>query len=392
MRIAQVCPYDMDRSGGVQSHVRDTATALAGLGHAVTVIAPFLGNARSEWAVAGVPLVRIGSARKISFGATSYEISAALGAERGRLDRVLEEGAFEVIHYHTMWTPILPFQVFRRSRAANVATFHDTAPRTPSGAVLRTIFRAMSRRLLPRLDAVIAPSEAPLEHLGAARGVTIRIVPPATDLRRFAEAPEPPRRFADTHVNILFLGRLEKRKGIDLLITAFRQLVREELPVRLLIAGAGEDEAKLRSLAAGLAEVVFLGRFANAQVPALLAESDIVCAPSPYGESFGIVIAEAMASGRAVVAAANAGYRFLLGSGEAGQFLTPPGDAAALAKAIGRLVRDQPLRSRLGAWGRVEAMRYDCRAIAPLLVAIYEEAIARLAVKRSAVAKAPGGR
>lgn len=385
MKIAQICPYDIDRPGGVQTHIRDTAVALQALGHHVVIVAPKVSDAvpPPSGRETGVRIVRIGAARKIGLGATNYEISLALGLERRRLDALMREEDFDVVHFHTMWTPLLPFQVFRRSRAANVATFHDTAPRTPTGAVLRALFRAIGRRLLPRLDAVVTVSPAPLEHLSAARGVHVHIVPPCTDLRRFAETPPSQRKHTDGRIDILFLGRLEKRKGAMLLLQAYRRLCADNLPVRLLIAGGGEDEPMLRHFVRehGLTEVEFIGAFDTEKTPGLYAGCDIFCAPSPYGESFGIVVAEAMASGKPVVAAANAGYRTLL-TGEAARFLTPPGDADAIYDALRILVLDRDLRARLGAWGRKEAQRYDCRAVAPQLVAIYEQAIEAAETKR----------
>ena len=122
--------------------------------------------------------------------------------------------------------------------------------------------------------------------------------------------------------------------------------------------------------------MVFTGEFSLAETPRWFAEADIVCAPSPYGESFGIVVAEAMASGKSVVAAANAGYRALLAS-EAVHCLVTPGDAVALYRGLRAQVQDADLRRRLGAWGRKKAMRYDCREVAPQLLAIYEQAIVK---------------
>ncbi|HVZ68333.1 MAG TPA: glycosyltransferase family 4 protein [Rhizomicrobium sp.] len=376
MRIAQVCPYDMDRPGGVQAHIRDLGTALEELGHQVTVFAPFVPQQGPR--VSGPEIIRLGSARKIGFGGTVYEISIALGAEKKRLTAAVEGGRFDVMHYHTMWTPLLPVQVFRRSKSANVATFHDTPAPTLEGRVLTHAFRAMSKLLLPRLDGVITPSEAPLAHL-AKVGPPVTILPPATNLSRFATARPPRRaRFDDGRINILFLGRLEERKGATLLLEAYLRLVMEELPVRLIIAGQGEREHALREFAAAhsLPNLEFTGGFFDSEAPQLYADCDIFCAPSPYGESFGIVIAEAMASGKPVVAAANAGYRSVL-TGEGARFLTPPGDSSALASALRTLVTDAPLRARLGEWGREQAMRYDARTVAPKFVEVYEEAIER---------------
>jgi phosphatidylinositol alpha-mannosyltransferase len=386
MRIAQVCPYDTDRPGGVQAHIRDLGTALEELGHQVTIFAPLVAAPRP--AGDGPEIVRLGRARRIGFGGTAYEISIALGEEKKRLAAAIEAGNFDVMHYHTMWTPLLPAQVFWRSKAANVATFHDTPAPTFEGRMLAHAFRAMSKWLLPKLDGVITPSEAPQGHL-AKVGPPVTILPPATNLNRFASARLPRRaRFDDDRINILFLGRLEARKGAMLLLEAYLRLVMEELPVRLIIAGQGEKEHALREFAAAhsLPNLEFTGGFFDTETPQLYADCDIFCAPSPYGESFGIVIVEAMASGKPVVAAANAGYRTVL-TGPGADVLTPPGDVVALTDALRRLVNDSALRAKLGAWGREQALRHDARAMAPKFVEVYEDAMARF--KRRAAQKEP---
>lgn len=169
-----------------------------------------------------------------------------------------------------------------------------------------------------------------------------------------------------------------------LLLEAYRRLMIENLPLRLLIAGQGEKEFALREFAAAhsLPNLEFIGGFSDNEAPQLYVDCDIFCAPSPYGESFGIVIAEAMASGKPVVAAANAGYRSLL-TGEGARFLTPPGDVGALVDALRTLATQPQLRAQLGTWGHQHAMRYDARAVAPQFVALYEEAIARFKSRKA---------
>ncbi|MDE2464686.1 MAG: glycosyltransferase, partial [Alphaproteobacteria bacterium] len=186
MKIAHVCPYDIDRPGGVQAHVLAIADALQALGHSVVIMAPNISGRGIERLDNGVEIARFGRARSISFGDTGFEISIAFGREKTVLKRYLAQEAFDLIHYHTIWTPIFAFQVFLMSRCPAVATFHDTPANTFEGRVLRGLFRGLSRILLPRMHAVITPSEAPQAHLVVPPGGSILTIPPCTDLRRFA--------------------------------------------------------------------------------------------------------------------------------------------------------------------------------------------------------------
>jgi phosphatidylinositol alpha-mannosyltransferase len=375
MRIAQVCPYDIGRPGGVQRHILDTAEALRELGHEVTVIAP---------ATDGDPIFagkgdvrRMGQAVRIGLAGTSFEISLARGDERRKLAALMRSG-FDIAHFHTPWVPFVAPQALADYEGPAVATFHDTPAATITGHAMAFLFRQVGRFLLPRFAMVLTPSEAPLAwgHLKAARRT--EAFAPCTDLRPFRDALPMPG-FADGRIKILFLGRLEPRKGAMILLEAYRMLSARALPLRLIVAGAGKEEAKLRAYAArhALPHVEFVG--APRDTASWFAAADIFCAPAPHGESFGIVIAEAMAAGRPVVAAANGGYRTLL-TGEASRFLTRPGSASELVEALEALARDAGLRARLGAWGREESRRYDCRHLAPRLLAIYEDAIRRHAL------------
>ena len=383
MRIAQVCPYDFARPGGVQIHIRDTSLALQDLGHEVTIIAPGVDHAETA-GTKGLQLRRIGRSRNVGFAGTAFELSLALGPQRRALAELMRAGRFDVVHFHSVWTPVMPMQAFlAASGAARVASVHETPPEAAAGFIPRVGLNLLSRLTFPHVDAVIAVSEAPRANVHVPAGRPVYILPPCTDLRRFAKARGAFRKPGDDRISILFAGRLEPRKGAMVLLEAYRDLAREGLPVRLLLAGAGKEEAALRRFVdeARLPDVEFLGAFEDADAPAWFASSDIFCAPSLYGESFGIVIAEAMAAGRPVVAAANRGYRTLL-TGEAAPFLTPPGDARALHEALRALALDRGLRDRLGRWGRREAAQYDCRQVAPKLVEIYEAAIDRRAGRK----------
>jgi len=391
MKIAQICPYDLDRPGGVQLHIRDTAAALRDLGHDVTLIAPRVDrSAASDDATMDAHVVEVGGSARIRFGGTAFEVSIALSSERRRLAELMGGAGFDVVHYHTVWTPFLPLQALASSRDAAVMTFHDTPPDTLLGDAGRLAQRGASRLLSPRIDGAIAVSDASRQHIAAKASQHMVILPPCTDLRRFLDAPAAAAR-PDGKLNILFVGRLEPRKGVMVLLQAFQRLRATRADVRLTIAGGGSEEARLKQYAAGVPDVAFLGRFPADTAPALYADCDIFCAPSLYGESFGIVLAEAMASGKPVVAAANRGYRTVLG--ETGvHCLSRPGDVDSLHRRLTALTADAELRRRLGAWGQAQARRYDCRTVAPRLVDVYEEAIirrrSRLAARRPAPAPA----
>ena len=376
MRIAQICPYDLDRPGGVQLHIRDTAAALRDLGHDVTLIAPKVDRTRLAGEDEDADVVEVGRSAKIRFGGTAFEVSIAVASERRRLARLMGGLGFDVVHYHTVWTPFLPLQALASSRDPAVMTFHDTPPDSLLGDAGRLAQRGASRLLSPRIDGAIAVSDASRQNIHVRASRNMVVLPPCTDLSRFRAAVGAPG--SDGNLNILFVGRLEPRKGVMVLLEAFHRLRAERTDVRLTIAGGGGEEARLRRYVAQheVPDVEFLGRFSAEQAPALYAACDIFCAPSLYGESFGIVLAEAMASGKPVVAAANRGYRAVL-SDVAGHCLAPPGDAPALHRRLAAMAGDADLRQRLGDWGRTQALRYDCRTIAPYLVDVYEEAIVR---------------
>jgi phosphatidylinositol alpha-mannosyltransferase len=381
LKIAQLCPYDINRPGGVQRHIFDLSAALRKMGHEVTIIAPCARSRAKNGLVHPDPsacsIVYVGIGRLIAFNKTQFEITLALGDQLKHLDKVLQTGAFDVVHFHTLLSPFLPIQTFRRSHSANVATFHEVPPDTKTGSIQRFLYRTLSRRLMSQLDGIILASEVQkgLHLIGDVS--PLAILPPCTDLHRFFEATETPlERYRDDRMNILFLGRLEPRKGAIVLLQAYLELCRQGLPVRLLVAGDGPERPMLERFVQKhrVSEVVFLGRIDDADVPRWYATCDIFCAPSLYAEGFGIVLAEAMASGKPIVAAANAGYQTLL-YGEAARFLVRPGDAEAFRSKLETLVVDPSLRHRLGEWGRSEAKRYDSDTLAPQFVAIYEQAI-----------------
>ena len=375
MKIGIVCPYDIHRPGGVQAHILDCARHMEALGHEVRVIAPGPAAALDE---GETRILYFGQSRPITFNETFFEVSIVRGHELSRLGEALRREAFDVLHFHTIWTPLMSFQIFKRSRTANVATFHDTPPDSFSGRLTKRLFWLLSQYLLRKLDGAIAVSPSPARHLAKVRGREVAILPPTIDYSRYLAPHQPmPGYRDDDRVVLLYLGRLEARKGVFVLLEAYRRLRGEGARVRLIIAGGGEDRAGVEAFVAehGLRDVDLVGRVPEEEKHRWYATADIFCAPATHGESFGIVLVEAMASGKPVVAARNAGYASVL-TGPAAAFLATPGDAGELGDKLARLAADAERRAELGAWGREEAMRHDVTAVVPKLLEIYQAAIA----------------
>jgi phosphatidylinositol alpha-mannosyltransferase len=375
MRIVQVSPYDLQQHGGVQQHISSLAAALRDRGHDVLVIGP--GRAATDDQVN----VRIGGKKRVSFIGTSFELSFATRSEMKDLARRLADWCPDLVHYHTMWVPILSGQIFRQTDAPSVATFHDTPPPGATGEVLRTMFKAMSWFLLNRLDGAIAVSQAPLAHLRPGRrGCRPVILPPATDLGDFLRIKKSDSSRQDA---VLFFGRLEPRKGINVLLDAWKLITSGAVSLpegvktpRLIVAGSGELAPLVMeaSRQMGTEMLQHIAAPDRKQLLHLLSEATVAVSPARYGESFGIVLIETLASGTPVIAASNAGYAGLL-TGMGAELLVPPGDARALAHKISALLANKNDRQAYGVWGRQYAQQFDISTVIPQFEAVYQSAI-----------------
>jgi phosphatidyl-myo-inositol alpha-mannosyltransferase len=254
LKIAQICPYDIHRPGGVQRHILDLSTALRELQHDVTIIAPRVPS-RSTSACfdqSAIPpvIVNVGCSRVIRFNKTQLEISIALGTHHARLKRTVRDGEFDVLHFHTMLSPFLSAQIYKLSTSANVATFHDVPPATRFGFIQRRILRTVGNRLMRHLDGVIFASNVQSD-IYRIDNLPLRVtIPPCTDLGRFPAAAVSNRINVDDCVNILFLGRLEPRKGVMVLLEAFRRLCSDGLQVTDL------SDRRLKHLRTSICEIM----------------------------------------------------------------------------------------------------------------------------------------
>jgi phosphatidylinositol alpha-mannosyltransferase len=371
VKIGIVCPYAWDVPGGVQFHVRDLAAHLIGLGHEVSVLAPADDDTPVPPYVVSagraVPVPYNGSVARLNFGF----LSAA------RVRRWLHDGAFDVVHLHEPGTPSLSLLACWAATVPMVATFHTANPRSRAMTAAYPILQPA----LEKINARIAVSEYArrtlVEHLD---GDAV-VIPNGVDVSFFAQAEPNPAWLTPEGDDgpdgkggtIGFMGRFEEpRKGLSVLLDAFPAIVAERPAARLLVAGRGDADEALRTLPEEVrGNVTFLGMVSDTDRARLLRSVDLYCAPNTGGESFGIILVEAMSAGAPVLATDLDAFSLVLEGGAAGQMF-PNGDSAALAEAAIGLLRDPQRRDALRISAGRAVRRYDWSVVAADILSVYE--------------------
>ena len=381
MRIALVSPYALDVVGGVQAHVLALADALARAGEEVLVLGPSADGTLPASTPGGVRVVDVG--RTVPVPANGSRAPVALGPGAAlRVRRLLRRAAPDVVHVHEPLVPLVGPAGVLATDAARVLTFHATA----EGGTLPHLYRAVrapGRRVVDAADALTAVSPVAAAFHARALGVDpsrITIVPNGVQVARFAVRAERADR-SDARqdgARLVFLGRLEPRKGADVAVRAFLLLADERPDLRLRVLGDGPLAGELRRIVAGAPSdvarrVELAGRADPAALPGLLGDADVALLPARGGESFGIVLLEAMAAGLPIVATDIPGYR-AVARHEREALLVPPGDAAALARATARLLDDGGLARRLTDAGARRAAEHDWRVVAARMREVYASA------------------
>ncbi|CCG03222.1 glycosyltransferase family 4 protein [Blastococcus saxobsidens] len=365
MRIGLVCPYRWDVPGGVQYHVRDLAETLRSMGHHVEILTPAereesLTDPCITFAGRTVPVPYNGSMAGLQFG----PVSAA------RVRRWLRDGRFDVVHVHEPATPSVSLLVCMIATGPIVATFHAATTRSKWLAAVGPMARPWLEKISGRIAVSDFARRVQVEHLG---GDAV-ILPNGVHVPFFADGPGLPGHGGAGHPpTIGFLGRYdEPRKGLPVLLRALRSVVEEHPDVRLLVAGRGDAGELWRLVGEELRpSVTLLGEISEADKAALLRSVDVYCAPNLLGESFGVILIEAMAAGAPIVASDLDAFGRVLDDGAAG-VLVPRGDAAALGRALCDLLADPERREALAARGAEVAARYDWQVLTRRILAVYE--------------------
>jgi phosphatidylinositol alpha-mannosyltransferase len=373
VKIAQVTPYDMSRPGGVAQHIENLKREFERLGHEVVVMAPkarqggldiqpgFYGVGRH------IPIPANGSKARLMFDVTLYNA----------VKEILAYEQFDVVHCHEPMTPLLPYMVLLNSRTVNVATFHAARDTNPWYSMLKPYFSI----LMNRLNGKICVSEPAKQHMLQYFAGHYDVVPNGINVERFGEHMEPFSWASSGGPRILFVGRYnEARKGFKYLLRAM-PLIQQQYPgARLLVVGPGERERFHETIERHLIRnVEFIGEVSDDRLPHYYSSCDVFCAPSIYRESFGIVLLEAMASMKPVVASDIPGYAGVISNNKDG-LLVQPRDPSAIALAVVRLLADAELRNRLVQAGQKTADHYSWPRVAQRVLDVYAQSGAAVTV------------
>ena len=361
MRIGMVCPYSFDVPGGVQSHVLQLAEVMRDRGHYVSVLAPSSPHVKlPDYVVSGgkaVPIPYNGSVARLRFGPATHRM----------VKRWLAAGDFDVLHLHEPNAPSLSLLALMIADGPIVATFHTSTTKSLGLSMFQGILRPWNEKIMGRIAVSDLARRWQIEALGS----DAVQIPNGVDVASYASAPLLPG-YPRPGKTVVFLGRFdEPRKGMAVLLAALPALVERFADIEILIVGRG-DEDELREQAGDLAgHLRFLGQVDDATKASALRSADVYCAPHTGGESFGIVLVEAMAAGTSVVASNLDAFRRVLEDGAAGT-LVPIEDPGALADALTAVLTDDTLRAGYVAAASEAVQQYDWQVVADDIVMVYE--------------------
>jgi phosphatidylinositol alpha-mannosyltransferase len=368
MRVGLVSPYDFASPGGVNDHVRHLARQLRQLGHETRIFAP---SSRSDIDFDTARFYRIGTPIAVPANASVARITLSFHLAN-RVAAIIEKERFDVLHFHEPLMPALPMTMLRMSTTANVGTFHAFARSNLGYYYGRPLLQPYLEHI-HRAIAVSEPARAFVTRYFA--DFPMRVIPNGIDLDTFRPGLPPIRHLRDDKVNILFVGRLEKRKGLGDLLRAYRFIQARGPSTRLIIVGDGPLRGSVESYIARhrLPNVIMAGYVPETVKPRYYASGDIFCAPATGAESFGIVLLEALASGLPVVATEIPGYMSVLEPGR-DSLTVQPRSWRELGASIVVLARDPELRRRMGGHARAKAWGFSWARVTSQVVDAYDEA------------------
>jgi phosphatidylinositol alpha-mannosyltransferase len=365
-KIGMVCPYGWDSPGGVQTHIRELTKHLQDEGHQVSVFAPVSDEDRvnEDWLVnAGKPIsIPVnGSVARVLFGPIASS----------RVKQWITQGDFDLLHLHEPAIPSLSLLACSAATGPMVGTFHVSSPKQKAIYAIGPILEP----IVEKLTARIAVSESARQTLKDHFDTDAVVIPNGIESSQYASA-QPTIHWRNPHT-LGFIGRFEEpRKGLQILLDALPIIARFIPDVRLLIAGPGDGDELIKKLDIGLRNrIVFLGFLTEQEKASFLKSITVYVAPNTGGESFGIILTEALSAGTPVVASDIPAFQAVLEKGDAG-LLFKNGDSPDLAKVLIGLLRDEQLQQNLSSKGKLSSQKYDWQVVADQILSVYEMAMA----------------
>jgi phosphatidyl-myo-inositol alpha-mannosyltransferase len=372
VKIGLVTPYVYPLPGGVNQHVRYLYENLRLRGHDVRILTSSHGLQRASEG----DVIRIGKGFSVP---TNGSVGTVTLSPRyvSQVSEVLERERFDLLHFHEPFVPFLSLVVLRQSTSVNIATFHAYGGFSPAYELGSRLMGSYAERLHGR----IAVSAAARHFIDRFFPGDYKVIPNGVDTGRFRRAV-PIARWQDGTRNIVFVGRFEPRKGLLDLLKAYRILRKTGCQCRLLVIGGGpqEREARRYLMTRRMGGVEFLGRVSDEERDALLKTADVYCSPATGGESFGIVLLEAMAAGAAIVCSDIHGYKGVVRRGREA-LLVPPHDPKALAGALAKVLSNDELRESMAQSGLKRAEEFSWERVTAKVEDYYGFVIRRLAAQ-----------
>ena len=367
MKIALVSPYDFAYPGGVTRHIAALAGQFQAMGHAVKILAPCSSSFDGG---EGVDIVPCGRPVPIPTAGSVARVSLSVWLQP-RLKNMLRDEAFDVVHVHEPFMPFLPWVITNISPTTTVATFHAYNEHARRYWFWKPVFN----RLACNLDGRIAVSTAARDYVSYHYPGEYEIIPNGIHVERFSEPAPPLPELCDGKLNILFVGRLEKRKGLRYLLGAYSTLKWEFPDLRLVVVGPGSlDPDSWRIIGErSVRDLVITGAVSDEDLPRYYQAADIFCSPATGRESFGMVLPEAMASSTPIVAANIGGFSTVVTHGRQG-LLVEPRSEKALVDALRTLITDASLRHRMAQAGLEDVEEYSWDRVASRILDAYASA------------------
>ncbi|MFA5169598.1 MAG: glycosyltransferase family 4 protein [Candidatus Paceibacterota bacterium] len=364
MKVGFVSFHSFANPGGVKSHILGLSREFEKKGIETKIIVP----RRKRGEKYGDNVIMLGTSIPVNVAGTQGDL--CINFNPLSIGKVLKREKFDVLHFHNFIVPSA-MQILEKSEALNVVTFHANTEANP---VMEKMIEILGKTINRKVAGVIGVASFNLNLFKGFGGVK-KVIPNGIDLTEFNPSVLRLEKFDKKKINILFLGRLEERKGLIYLLEAYKNLQEKYDNLRLIIVGDGplREECEKYSKDNNLKEVYWEGSQSGEVIPQYFSSCDIYCSPAIFGESFGIVLLEAMALGKPVCGFGNMGYRELLRGTKGEEYLAEPKDVLILTAKLEKLIKDENLRKEMGEWGLEEVKKYSWEKVADRVIEFYKE-------------------